>query len=164
MVLVKTWCIARPRRERGLCPSHCLHFCSVASPLAPYLLLYQALRKRYHALKNQADQEEVRIRVEEQRREMQSELDRQKLEMQAEFDRKKLDLEAEFETKRRAAHADFNGKNVEVEPVAPAPAAAPTAATEGVLALSKVTCFFRFWGPSSCLSLIPAWIVYIDLD
>lgn len=112
--------------------------------------LQQTLRKRYRALKEQADQEEVRIRIEEERREVQSELDKQKLEMQAELDRKKLEMEAEFEAKKRAMQANLNGGNGQVESAAPTPAAAPAAAApaassdEGVLALSQVTCLFDF--------------------
>lgn len=119
--------------------------------------LEQTLRKRYHVLKDHADQEEVRIRVEEQRREMRAELETKTLEMRADLDRERLEMEAEFETKKRVLNADFNGENGEVEPVAPAvaaAAAAPAAAPEGVLALSQVLYTSRFFEASlseSCL-------------
>lgn len=102
----------------------------------------QTLRKRYHALKDQADKEEVRVRIEDQRKEMQGEFDRRKAEMEAELGKKKLEMEAEFETRKRAMQANFSGESGEVvEPVAPAEAT--VASPEGALALSQVTCSVR---------------------
>eukprot|EP00752_Nemacystus_decipiens_P007446 g6655.t1 len=115
----------------GVAKEACGH-CACACRADDVWAAYRNLRKRYQALKHQADQEEVRLRIEEKRKEMQSELDTQKLEMQAELDRKRVEMEAEFEAKKRAMHAEFDAKDVEAEAAAP-----PAAALDGVLALSK---------------------------
>lgn len=71
----------------------------------------QSLRKRYHALKDQADVEEVRVKVEDCRRELQAEFDKRRGEMEMELEQKRRELmegghrlaraRAELEEKRK---------------------------------------------------------------
>ncbi|CAM9511791.1 unnamed protein product, partial [Ectocarpus sp. 8 AP-2014] len=69
-------------------PEACSH-CACACRADEVWAAYRTLRKRYQALKSQADKEELRVSAEEQCREMQSELGRQRVKMEAEFDEKK---------------------------------------------------------------------------
>ncbi|CAN0367135.1 unnamed protein product [Ectocarpus sp. 8 AP-2014] len=68
-------------------PEACSH-CACACRADEVWAAYRTLRKRYQALKSQADKEELRVSAEEQCREMQSELGRQRVKMEAEFDEK----------------------------------------------------------------------------
>lgn len=94
-----------------------------------WLLHEQTLRKRYRALKNNADKEEARMSLEEQRREMQSEVEKHKDEMQAKFDEKNKKVEEELQAKKMEMQAEVDGYKRELEAagLASAPAATATA-------------------------------------
>lgn len=75
----------------------------------PFISPSQTLRKRYQALKSQADKEELRVSAEEQCREMQSELSRQRVNMEAEFDEKKSKMNEDLVKIVSEIHAELYG-------------------------------------------------------
>ncbi|CAB1108400.1 unnamed protein product [Ectocarpus sp. CCAP 1310/34] len=79
---------------------------------------YRTLRKRYHALKSQADKEELRVSAEEQCREMQSELGRQRVKMEAEFDEKKSKMNKDLVNIVSEIHTELYGNRGNVGPAA----------------------------------------------
>ncbi|CAM9104558.1 unnamed protein product [Scytosiphon promiscuus] len=89
------------RTEGAACP-HCACACRADDVWAAY----RTLRKRYHALKDQADKEELRVSVEEQRIGMQSEFDLKRGEMQAEFDESKREMDEELARRKQEVEAE----------------------------------------------------------
>ncbi|CAM9127295.1 unnamed protein product [Ectocarpus fasciculatus] len=89
-------------------PEACSH-CACACRADEVWAAYRTLRKRYQALKSQADKEEVRVTAEEQCREMQSELGRQRVKMQAEFDEKKRKMDEDLVKTISEIHAELHG-------------------------------------------------------
>ncbi|CAM9698607.1 unnamed protein product [Ectocarpus sp. 12 AP-2014] len=94
--------------------SHCACACRADEVWAAY----RTLRKRYQALKSQADKEELRVSAEEQCREMQSELGRQRVKMEAEFDEKKNKMNEDLVKIVSEIHAELYGNRGNGEPAA----------------------------------------------
>eukprot|EP00904_Undaria_pinnatifida_P014021 jgi/Undpi1/974/HiC_scaffold_10.g04438.m1 len=76
--------------------------CACACQAGDVWVAYRTLRKRYHALKDQADVEEVRVKVEDRRRELQAEFDTRRGEMEMELEQKRREL---MESGQRLARA-----------------------------------------------------------
>lgn len=84
----------------------------------PFIAPSQTLRKRYQALKSQADKEELRVSAEEQCREMQSELGRQRAKMQAEFDETKSKMNEDLVRVISQIRAEMYGNSGDGGPAA----------------------------------------------
>lgn len=90
---------------------------STLGAVSSYPPFHQALRKRYDELEAQADREESRVSIEEQRIEMQSVLARERLAMQAEFESKHREMQAELDRRNAEAAAAESQGNVELTQV-----------------------------------------------